>query len=172
ASGTSCGGTCVDPNLDPANCGGCGIACGTGEACVGGTCVPPVVASACLPTALLSVLIQPPNVTVYVPKGSWSEFDTGVIVVPLEPSVGASTIVPTSGPVNSCASNGGTGATICVGNSNDVYVLNGATLTATLTAGATASQGFSGGDCETCGVAIDPGLGASGTAVIMAGASV
>jgi hypothetical protein len=33
-----CGGGCVDPKLDPANCGGCGGSCGGGEACVDGKC--------------------------------------------------------------------------------------------------------------------------------------
>jgi hypothetical protein len=32
-----CGGVCVDPDSDPANCGGCGKSCGTG-ACGGGVC--------------------------------------------------------------------------------------------------------------------------------------
>ncbi len=170
--GTVCGGICIDPNVDPNNCGSCGNACPAGDSCVGGTCVPPPVANACLPTAMLSVLVQPPNVTAYVPLGSWSESRSGVAVVPLEPTVGSPTVIPTGGPVNSCASNGTTGTTICTGNSNDVYVINGTTLSSTLTAGGTAPQSFSGGTCYTCGVAIDPTLGAGGAAVIMAGASV
>jgi len=38
-----CAGDCVDPKVDPANCGGCGVGCGTGAACVSGTCEAPVV---------------------------------------------------------------------------------------------------------------------------------
>ena len=34
----SCGGTCVDLQNDPTNCGTCGVACAGGESCVSGTC--------------------------------------------------------------------------------------------------------------------------------------
>jgi len=33
-----CGGTCVDPLVDEANCGACGVACGAGETCSAGVC--------------------------------------------------------------------------------------------------------------------------------------
>ena len=33
-----CAGRCVDPTSDPANCGGCGVSCGTSGVCVGGVC--------------------------------------------------------------------------------------------------------------------------------------
>ena len=32
---TLCGAVCVDTESDPINCGGCGVACAAGEACVG-----------------------------------------------------------------------------------------------------------------------------------------
>ncbi len=35
-----CGGQCVEVELDPANCGSCGHACGLGENCAGGICQP------------------------------------------------------------------------------------------------------------------------------------
>lgn len=35
----ACGAACVDPTVDAANCGGCGIACGEAQACVAGSCV-------------------------------------------------------------------------------------------------------------------------------------
>ncbi len=35
----NCSGTCVDYLTDPNNCGGCGVACGTGQICDTGTCV-------------------------------------------------------------------------------------------------------------------------------------
>src|SRR5439155_6527098 len=98
------------------------------------------------------------TVTAYVPLGSWLESNTGVHVVPLEPT-GSTTTVTTTGAVNSCSSNNVTGTTVCTGNSNDVYVINGTALSATPTANATASQGFSGGLCQTCGVAFDAGTG-------------
>ena len=150
---------CVNENTDPNNCGSCGMACAAGTTCTAGTCTAIGVAASCLPTSSLSVLIQGTAVTAYVPRGSWTETTPGVVVVPLEPSVGSATLVDTAGPVNSCSSNGVTGLTVCTGNSNDVYVLNGTALVTTLTAGATGSQNFSGGTCMTCGVATDAGTG-------------
>jgi RHS repeat-associated protein len=43
-----------------------------------------------------------------------------------------------------------------VTDSNDIYLIEGTTITATLADGATGSALFSGGNCKTCGVAIDP----------------
>ena len=39
-----CGGACVDPTDDAANCGGCGSACGAGASCLSGLCAPPCAA--------------------------------------------------------------------------------------------------------------------------------
>ncbi len=38
---TACGADCVNTAQDPANCGGCAMACGPGELCVASACVPP-----------------------------------------------------------------------------------------------------------------------------------
>lgn len=35
-----CAGACVRPDRDPTSCGGCGIACGSGEVCAEGACEP------------------------------------------------------------------------------------------------------------------------------------
>ena len=172
-----CAGTCVNQNSDPNHCGSCGTVCGAGTTCTGGACVSTEVAGSCLPSSSLGVLIQGTTVTAYVPLGSWSETTPGVIAVQLEPTVGVPVVVGTGSlPVNSCSSNGSTGLTVCTGNSNDVYVLAGATLLNTLTAGATGSQLFSGGECMTCGVATDASTGlawiaegASSTTGILAG---
>lgn len=121
------------------------------------TTVPP---NACLPSSSLSVLVQGTNATGYLPQGNWEEGTAAVKVVPIETSSGIGTGgAPTSITVgavpNSCSSNSGTGETICVGNNNDVYLINGTSLTTTLTSGATASQDFSGGFCKNCGVVVD-----------------
>ncbi|MCC6527136.1 MAG: hypothetical protein IT373_31095 [Polyangiaceae bacterium] len=45
-----CGAGCVDPATDREHCGSCGVACGLGEACVGGECAPaPLHAAGALP---------------------------------------------------------------------------------------------------------------------------
>lgn len=38
---TNCGGYCADIAVDLNNCGGCGVVCGSGGGCFGGTCVAP-----------------------------------------------------------------------------------------------------------------------------------
>jgi hypothetical protein len=42
---TDCGGTCIDTQGDPGNCGACGAACATGESCIAGACQVPCDAS-------------------------------------------------------------------------------------------------------------------------------
>lgn len=37
----ACGVSCVNPETDPTNCGGCGISCGEGELCIGAACACP-----------------------------------------------------------------------------------------------------------------------------------
>ena len=41
-------------------------------------------------------------------------------------------------------------------NGTDVYIVHGSTVNTTLTSGATSSESFSGGSCQTCSVAVDP----------------
>ena len=156
---TLCAGACVNEQNDVNNCGACGTVCTASQTCVGGTC-----SESCLPSSSLSVLIQGTNVTAYVPRASWSESATGVDVVRIEGAPLAPTTVLTTGPVNSCSSCSsaacGAGVTVCTGNSNDVYVITPpSTLSASATAHATATQSFSGGSCDTCGVAIDAATG-------------
>src|SRR5262245_57644534 len=38
-SETSCSGACIDTRSDPDHCGGCGLACDPGQACMAGQCV-------------------------------------------------------------------------------------------------------------------------------------
>jgi hypothetical protein len=129
-------------------------------------CVAPEVAGACLPTSSVSVLISGTDVSSYVPNGSWTEANANVQVVPLEGSGSRATIL-TPLPVNSCSSNSLTGQTVCTGNSNDVYLITGSTLDNTLTAGSDGTfESFSGGSCQTCGVAINSG---NNTAVLSIG---
>jgi hypothetical protein len=117
------------------------------------TGVPPAVSS-CRPSNSLTVLVQGANVTAYVPNGSWQYAETGVQVVPLEPT-GAPTAIATPNAVNACSANWVTGQTVCTANNTDVYLITGATLNTTLTSGATRFIAFSGGTCQNCGVAIN-----------------
>ncbi len=121
---------------------------------------PPPPPNACLPSSSLSVLVQGTNATAYLPQGNWESGTAAVKVVPLETSSGlgtggAPTSITTANIPNSCSSNSTTGETVCVANNTDVYLINGTTLSSTLTSGATSSESFSGGDCENCGVVLD-----------------
>jgi hypothetical protein len=124
------------------------------------TATPTSAPNACLPSSSLAVLVQGKNATVYAPQGNWGGGAAAVNVVPIETSSGigtgaAPTSVTTGSAPNSCSSNSTTGETVCVGSNTDVYLINGTTLTSTLTSGATSTEGFSGGSCENCGVVVD-----------------
>ena len=127
---------------------------------------PPAIAS-CRPTSSLTTLVQGSKVTAYVPNGTWSTADTGILVVPIEPSPAAAPAsIATPSTVNSCAANPVTGQTVCTGNDTRVYLVSGSKLSTTLTSGATRTTRFSGGTCENCGVAINA---VTNTAVITIG---
>ncbi len=124
------------------------------------TPTPTPAPNACLPSSSVGVLVQSTNATVYAPQGNWEGGTAAVNVIPIETSSGvgtggAPTTVVTGSVPNSCSSNSSTGTTICTGNNTDVFVINGSTLSSTLTSGATAFESFSGGDCENCGVVVD-----------------
>jgi hypothetical protein len=121
---------------------------------------PPPPPNECLPSSSLGVLVQGKDATVYAPQGSWDGGEPAVEVVPIETSSGigtggAPTTVTTGSVPNSCSSNSTTGTTVCTGNNTDVFVINGSTLSNTVTSGANFTQTFSGGDCMNCGVVVD-----------------
>jgi hypothetical protein len=122
-----------------------------------GTAIAPQIAS-CKPVSSLTTLIQGSNVTAYIPNAAWATGTTfvggtkGIQVVPIKPA-GTPVSIPTRDNVNSCAGNSLTGQVVCTANGTDVYLISGSTLTNTLTSGATAYSSFSGGSCQTCGVA-------------------
>lgn len=109
-----------------------------------------------LPSSAIAVLTQGTSVTLYVPNGAWDGGTTGVEVVPIEPTpVGTASTIATPNVANSCAANSVTGQVVCVANNTDVYLINGTKLTTTLTSGSSALTGFTGGDCNNCGVTIN-----------------
>lgn len=114
---------------------------------------PPV--GSCQPANAVTVLVSGRNAVAYVPRGAWSNSQTGVAIANVEGSSVTNTLVPTTKVVNSCAANALTGKVVCTSNNPDVYLLTGTTLTTTLTSGGTGTVGFSGGNCTNCSVAID-----------------
>jgi hypothetical protein len=111
--------------------------------------------SSCLPSSSLGVLTGTTTVQAYVPNGCWGCSTTGVQFVPIEGS-GSPASIATANAVNACSSNSVTGQTVCTANNTDVYLMTGSTLSKTLTSGSNSEASFSGGECENCGVAIDP----------------
>jgi kumamolisin len=109
----------------------------------------------CMPGASLTALISGSDVTAYIPNGSWDEPVTGIRVVPIEGG-GAGVSIATPDVVNTCSGNSVTGQVVCTSNNTDVYIINGTSLTTTLTSAGTDPESFSGGSCTTCNVAVDP----------------
>jgi Pro-kumamolisin, activation domain len=121
------------------------------------------------------------NVVAYMPVGSYGELVTGVLVTPVEGTATGSQLVQPAGTdgtvpdnvINTCGGDTVTGQVVCTSNGRSVYVINtGAnglpTGTATpivdgagqLSTAANPTtffgEAFSGGNCATCNVAIDP----------------
>jgi hypothetical protein len=111
--------------------------------------------SSCLPSSSLGVLTGTTTVQAYVPNGYWEGGDTGVQFVPIEGG-GSNATISTPGVVNACSSNSVTGQTVCTANDTDVYLITGSTLNKTVTSSSNSYADFSGGECENCGVAINP----------------
>jgi hypothetical protein len=124
------------------------------------TATPTAAPNACLPSSSVAVLVHGKNATAYLPQGSWEGGNTAVNVVPIETSSGigtggSPTAITTKNVPNACSSNSTTGTTVCTANNTDVYLINGTTLTSTLTSAASGDESFSGGECENCGVVVD-----------------
>ena len=97
----------------------------------------PLPVSACIPSSSLSVLVSGTDVASYVPDGNWGSTTPNVELVPIEGTGFTRSTIVTPKAVNSCASNSVTGETVCTANDTDVYLINGTTLSSTLTSGAT-----------------------------------
>jgi hypothetical protein len=76
-------------------------------------------------------------------------------VVPVVGSGPSRATITTSTPVNSCAGNQTTGTVVCTDNAKGIYLIDGNTLTSTLTSGGVNQKSFSSGSCTTCGVVVD-----------------
>jgi hypothetical protein len=118
-------------------------------------------AGACVPASSIGLLVQGNNVDAYAPLGDWAgNSSPNVERIRLEGTATANAIISTALPVASCGSSSGTGKTVCTTTGTTVYVINGTTLTNTLTNGSTGTMGFSGTGqgpgINTASVAIDP----------------
>jgi hypothetical protein len=119
----------------------------------------PAVAAACVASGAMGILVNSAtgNVTVYAPAGDWSNvLVTGVLVVPVEGSGVSAAKISTPNVVNSCSGNSATGTVICSANNSDVYLLNGSTLSKTVTSSGSGTTSFSGGSCTNCNAIADP----------------
>ncbi len=125
---------------------------------------PTPTADACsecmLAVEFLGVLVQGKNATVYAPQGNWGGGSAALKLYRLKPARYRHRWCP----VSSCdwaafripaLPTPNTGETVCVGNNTDVFLINGTTLSSTVTSSATSTQNFSGGTCENCGVVVD-----------------
>ncbi|HEX4810848.1 MAG TPA: PEP-CTERM sorting domain-containing protein [Bryobacteraceae bacterium] len=134
------------------------------------------VLASCNPGSSMGMLSYNPSgaastpIAAYVPNGYWDGGTGGVQVVPIEGG-GSPASVSTTNPINSCSSNSITGETVCIDNFAGIYLIQGTSLASTLTSGATAYAGFSGGSCENCTVAVNEAAGTKGQAVIGIGYS-
>lgn len=132
--------------------------------------------AACNPGSSMGILAYNPTgaastpVTAYVPEGAWEYGTTGIQVVPIEGG-GTPTSITTPQDINSCSSNSSTGTTVCIDNYTGIYIVQGSTITHTLSSSADSTTSFSGGSCENCTVAINNTAGTQGQAVIGIGDS-
>ncbi len=143
-----------------------------------GTVLPP---QSCQSGSNLTLLVNKAtgDVIAYTPVGSWEQIDpvtnAGVRWVPIESTsgnlaaaqgVGSVATVPAIGVVNTCAADSsGAGNVVCTENGGNVWLINGTESMGVIndsTSGtgalslATTAEGYSGGNCTTCNVAVDP----------------
>ena len=109
--------------------------------------------AACVPTSSLAVTAGT-NVNAFVPFGYWEGGETGIEEVPIE-GTGTAANFPTTGVVNSCASDSVTGEVVCTENNTNVDLISSGGAFSTLTSGSNTYHEFSGGECENCGVAVN-----------------
>ena len=70
-----CGTTCADLMIDPKNCGACGTACPTGDACSAGVCGTAITAASCtagcdsaMCSRAIELIHSPPDLIMSLPR--------------------------------------------------------------------------------------------------------
>jgi hypothetical protein len=102
-----------------------------------------------------ALLTSGSTVTAYIPNAFWEGGATGVRVVTIEGTGPAPVTISTPGAVNTCSADQALQEVVCVANDNDVYLIKGSTLVATLESSGSGYIDFSGGTCTNCNVAVN-----------------
>ena len=97
------------------------------------------------------------GITAYIPDGDYANGILNLEVVPVAGTGPARATIATTTPVNSCAANQNTGTVVCTDNLNGIYLINGNTVSSTLTSSGVNTKTTSGGSCTTCAVLVDSG---------------
>jgi hypothetical protein len=111
---------------------------------------------ACTQANAFAVMTRGPDVSLYLPNGSWYEGTTGVRVVSLENGPANPVTIPTPGIVDACASDPTLQEVVCTATDSDVYLIKGTSLITTLQSSGSGTASFSGGNCTNCSLAINP----------------
>lgn len=111
------------------------------------------VRNSCQTSGALGVLVTKTDVDAYVPNGDFSgDIETGIQVVPIEGTSLPLVTIPTASTIIACSANDETKEVVCVGLDNKVYLINGTSLTTTLTSAGSGEFFSSGGSCTNCNV--------------------
>ncbi len=151
--GYVCGSACVTLDNDPANCGACGNACATGEACQGGTCDHYTAIALASGSGFACVILADHTVACWGENGS-GQLGNGLstdssVLVPVLNLTGpvAAVVCSDGGPLSACALLSD-GTVECWGDNSQGELGNGTTSSAS---GAVAVSGLTGATAISVG---------------------
>jgi len=139
--------------LNTTGCDPCASCASMHQATPTATATSGPIRNSCQSAGALGVLVTKTDVDAYVPNGDFAgNTETGVQVVPIEGTALPLTTIPTTSTIIACSANDETEQVVCVGLDNKVYLINGTTLTTTLTSAGSGEFFSSGGSCTNCNV--------------------